>query len=160
MRTGFGYDIHRLTTGRKLILGGVLIPFEKGLDGHSDADVLIHAIIDALMGSLALGDIGAHFPDTDPAYKDVDSRILLKKTARLIFQKGYLIENIDATIVAERPKLNPFIPHMRKNIAMDMNIPEDSVSVKATTSERIGIIGREEGICAMAVCFVYPEKLK
>ncbi len=150
IRTGIGYDIHRLKEGRKLILGGVEIPFEKGLDGHSDADVVIHAIIDAITGALALGDIGSHFPDDDQAYKNIDSRILLRKVYELISEKGYAIGNVDATIVAERPKLISYISKMRDNLANDLNVDVGSVSVKATTSEKIGFIGREEGMSAMA----------
>jgi 2-C-methyl-D-erythritol 2,4-cyclodiphosphate synthase len=157
IRTGFGYDLHRLAEGRKLVLGGVDIPFEKGLDGHSDADVLLHAITDALLGAAALGDIGAHFPDTDPAWKGADSRVLLRQTAALIREKGYLIGNVDSTVVAERPKLRPHIDRMREHIAADLGVDADAVSVKATTSERIGMIGREEGICAMAVCLLWKE---
>ncbi len=155
IRTGYGYDLHRLARGRKLILGGVTVPFEKGLDGHSDADVLLHAIIDALLGAAAMGDIGRLFPDTDPAYKDADSRVLLRKTVEFIRERGYRIGNIDSTVVAEQPRLNPYIDAMRVNIAEDLGIDWDAVSVKATTSERIGMIGRQEGICAMAVCLLY-----
>ena len=155
IRTGFGYDLHRLCEGRKLILGGVTIPFEKGLDGHSDADVLVHAVIDALLGAAAMGDIGMHFPDTDPGFKNADSRVLLRETASMLEKKGFLIGNIDSTIVAERPKLLPHIEEMRYNIAEDLGLGLDDVSVKATTSERIGMIGREEGMCAMAVSLIY-----
>lgn len=157
IRTGFGYDLHRLAEGRRLVLGGVDIPFEKGLDGHSDADVLLHAITDALLGAAAMGDIGAHFPDTDPAWKGADSRELLRQTAALIRGKGYRIGNVDSTVVAERPKLRSYIDRMREHIAADLGVDPDSVSVKATTSERIGMIGREEGIGAMAVCLVYRQ---
>ncbi len=156
IRTGYGYDLHRLSKGRKLVLGGVRIPHEKGLDGHSDADVLLHAITDALLGAAAMGDIGAHFPDTDPAWKGADSRELLRITVERIREKGYRIGNVDSTVVAERPKLRPYIDRMRACIAEDLNVDADAVSVKATTSERIGMIGREEGICAMAVCLLYP----
>ena len=155
IRTGYGYDLHRLSEGRKLVLGGVHIPHEKGLDGHSDADVLLHAITDALLGAAAMGDIGAHFPDTDPAWKGADSRELLRKTVERIREKGYRVGNVDSTVVAERPKLRPYIDRMRACIAEDLEVDPDAVSVKATTSERIGIIGREEGICAMAVCLLY-----
>lgn len=157
MRTGIGYDVHRLKEGRKLILGGVEIPFEKGLDGHSDADVLIHAIIDAITGALALGDIGSHFPDDDQAYKNADSRMLLRKIYTLISGKGYAVINADATIVAERPKLSNYIPKMRDNLANDLNVDVGVISVKATTSEKIGCIGREEGMSAMAT--VLLEKI-
>ena len=132
-RIGHGYDVHRLVTGRRLILGGVDIDWEKGLDGHSDADVLIHAIMDALLGAAALGDIGHHFPDTDPAYKDADSRALLQAVAQLLTQNGYRVGNIDATILAQRPKLAPHIPLMRQRIAQVLGLPTDCVSVKATT---------------------------
>ena len=155
IRTGFGYDLHRLGEGRDLVLGGVNIPFEKGLDGHSDADVLLHAITDALLGAAAMGDIGAHFPDTDPEWKGADSRILLRKTAELIRGQGYRVGNVDCTVVAERPKLRPYIDRMRTNIAEDLGVEPDAVSVKATTSERIGMIGREEGMSAMAVCLIF-----
>ncbi len=157
IRTGYGYDLHRLSGGRKLVLGGVHIPHEKGLDGHSDADVLLHAITDALLGAAAMGDIGTHFPDTDPAWKGADSRELLRKTVERIREKGYRVGNVDSTVVAERPKLRPHIDRMRACIAEDLEIDPDAVSVKATTSERIGMIGREEGICAMAVCLLYTD---
>lgn len=150
-RTGTGFDVHRLTEGRKLIIGGVEIPFEKGLDGHSDADVLIHAIIDAITGALALGDIGSHFPDNDQRYKDIDSRILLRRVSEVIKNKGYEIVNIDSTVVAQRPRLNPHIMQMRENISADLLTDLSAVSVKATTSEKIGFVGREEGMSAMAV---------
>ena len=136
-------------------MGGVEIPFEKGLEGHSDADVLLHAITDALLGAAAMGDIGSHFPDTDPAWKGADSRDLLRKTVERIREQGFLIGNVDSTVVAERPKLRPYIDQMRACIAGDLGVDLDAVSVKATTSERIGMIGREEGICAMAVCLLY-----
>jgi 2-C-methyl-D-erythritol 4-phosphate cytidylyltransferase/2-C-methyl-D-erythritol 2,4-cyclodiphosphate synthase len=150
-RTGTGYDVHQLVEGRKLILGGVEIPFEKGLDGHSDADVLIHAIIDALTGALALGDIGSHFPDDDQRFKDIDSRVLLRRVRELVNENNYEIANIDSTVVAQRPKLSPHIMQMRENIASDLNTDIGKVSVKATTSEKIGFVGREEGMSAMAV---------
>lgn len=157
IRTGYGYDLHRLAAGRKLVLGGVTIPFEKGLEGHSDADVLLHAITDALLGAAAMGDIGAHFPDTDPAWKGADSRHLLRATVERVRQAGYRIGNVDSTVVAERPKLRPYVDGMRALIAEDLGVDPDAVSVKATTSEKIGMIGREEGICAMAVCLLYRE---
>ncbi|AXJ00281.1 2-C-methyl-D-erythritol 2,4-cyclodiphosphate synthase [Cyclonatronum proteinivorum] len=150
-RIGFGYDTHRLKAGRALILGGVNIPFEKGLDGHSDADVLIHAIIDAMFGALALGDIGSHFPDTDPAFKGADSRELLREANKRIEQEGYEIGNVDATIVAEKPKLRQYIDQMRELIALDLGTDADYISVKATTSERIGFVGRQEGMSASSV---------
>lgn len=154
MRIGSGYDVHRLVENRKLILGGVEIPHEKGLDGHSDADVLLHAVMDALLGAAALGDIGLHFPDTDEAYKGADSRALLRKVADLIREKGYFVGNVDATVIAQRPKLRPYISQMVKNIAEDLEILEDQVNVKATTEERLGFSGREEGIAATAVCLL------
>lgn len=158
LRIGYGYDVHRLVEGRKLILGGVEIPFELGLKGHSDADILLHAITDALLGALALGDIGAHFPDNDPKFKNMDSRILLRESYQLILQKGYELANIDATIVAERPKLRSYIDGMRENIASDLDCKVDQVSVKATTSERMGFAGREEGMAAHAVVLVCKQK--
>ena len=154
MRIGYGFDIHQLAEGRKLILGGVEIPFEKGLLGHSDADVLLHAITDALLGALALGDIGQHFPDTDPAHKGADSRVLLRYCYNLVKDKGYKLVNLDATIVAQRPKLMNFIPEMRKNIAEDLSADITDISVKATTSEKLGFVGREEGISATAVVLI------
>lgn len=158
LRIGYGYDVHRLVEGRKLILGGVEIPFELGLKGHSDADILLHAITDALLGALALEDIGAHFPDNDPKFKNMDSRILLRESYQLILQKGYELANIDATIVAERPKLRSYIDGMRENIASDLDCKVDQVSVKATTSERMGFAGREEGMAAHAVVLVCKQK--
>lgn len=155
IRIGYGFDLHRLKEGRKLILGGLEIPFERGLDGHSDADALLHAIIDAMLGALALGDIGKHFPDTDPAYKDVDSRVLLRAANELITQKGYYVGNIDATIVAERPKMNPHIPEMVKRIGEDLKISPNRISLKATTSEKIGSLGRQEGISATACILLF-----
>ncbi len=160
IRTGLGYDIHRLKEGRRLVLGGETIPFEKGLHGHSDADVLLHAIIDAMLGAAAMGDIGQRFPDTDPAYKNADSRKLLRKTVLLIREKGFHTGNVDAVITAQRPRLQSFIPAMRKNIAADLEISVDSVSVKATTSEKIGTVGREEGISATAVCLLFSSDQK
>jgi 2-C-methyl-D-erythritol 2,4-cyclodiphosphate synthase len=154
MRIGYGYDVHRLTEDRSLILGGVEIPFEKGLAGHSDADVLLHAIIDALLGACALGDIGQHFPDTDDKYKNIDSRKLLNKAGEIINDEDYEISNIDATIVAERPRLASYISEMRKNIAQDLGIDVNQVSVKATTSEGIGFEGKEVGISARAVALL------
>lgn len=150
-RIGYGYDTHRLKTGRKLVLGGVEIPYEKGLDGHSDADVLIHAIIDAMVGALALGDIGSHFPDTDPAYSGADSRKLFRAIYEVVKSKGYVIGNVDSTVVAERPKLRNLIDTMRANIAEDLETSPENISVKATTSEKIGFVGREEGMSASAV---------
>ncbi|MCG1012357.1 2-C-methyl-D-erythritol 2,4-cyclodiphosphate synthase [Tepidanaerobacter sp. GT38] len=154
MRIGIGFDVHQLVEGRKLILGGVTIPFEKGLLGHSDADVLVHAINDALLGACALGDIGKHFPDTDPAYKDISSIKLLKRVKNLLSVHGYKVVNIDSVICAERPKLAPYIDEMRKNIAETLSIAVDRVSVKATTTEGLGFEGKGEGISAQAVCLI------
>lgn len=151
MRIGQGYDVHRLVEGRKLILGGVEIPYDKGLLGHSDADVLIHAVMDALLGAAALGDIGQHFPDTDPAYKGISSIELLRKVGKLLEQKGYVIENIDATIIAQRPKLAAYRPQMAKNIEQTLNLEEGRVSVKATTEEGLGFTGTGEGISSQAI---------
>lgn len=153
-RVGHGYDVHRLVEGRKLILGGVEIPYEKGLLGHSDADVLTHAIMDALLGAAALGDIGKHFPDTDPAFSGADSLLLAKKVKELLTDEGYEIGNIDATILAEAPKLAPFIPEMRKKIAAALGIDLSQVSVKATTEEGLGFTGEGLGIAAHALCFI------
>ncbi len=154
MRIGHGYDVHRLKEGRKFILGGVDIPWNLGLDGHSDADVLVHAIMDSMLGAAALGDIGKHFPDTDNAYKDIDSMLLLNRVAELISQKGYKLSNLDATIVAQRPKLSGHIPTMRENIASCLQVNLDQVNIKATTEERLGFTGREEGIACHAVCLL------
>ena len=156
MRIGYGYDVHRFKQGRPLILGGVDVPYEKGLEGHSDADVLLHAITDALLGALSLGDIGTHFPDTSPEFENADSRIFLSKTMKMIQDRGYNIGNIDATIVAQRPKLLPFINEMRNNIAEDLKCDPADISVKATTAEKMGFVGREEGIAAMAVVLIKP----
>lgn len=154
MRVGFGYDVHRLVVGRPLILGGLEIPFEKGLLGHSDADALLHAITDALLGAAALGDIGAHFPDTDPAWKGADSRKLLAAVGELIAKAGYRVANIDATVVMERPKLRPFIDSMRASIAACLGLELGQVSVKATTNEKMSFVGREEGVACYAVCLL------
>ena len=154
MRIGHGYDVHRLTENRKLILGGVDIPYEKGLLGHSDADVLLHAISDALLGASALGDIGKHFPDTDPKFKGADSILLLKEVCRLINEKGYRIENIDSTVIAQAPKLKPYIEQMRKNIAEACGISVEQVNVKATTEEHLGFTGNQEGMACHAVCLL------
>lgn len=151
MRIGQGYDVHRLTEGRDLILGGVKIPYEKGLLGHSDADVLVHAVMDALLGAAALGDIGQHFPDTDPQYKGIFSIELLERVGRLLQEKGYVIENIDATIIAQRPKLKDYRPQMAENIAKALGIETGQVSVKATTEEGLGFTGSGEGISAQAI---------
>ena len=154
MRIGYGYDVHRLVEGRKLIIGGVDIPYEKGLLGHSDADVLIHAIMDALLGAVALGDIGKHFPDSDEKYKGISSLELLKHVSLLLQSKGYSIINIDSTIMAQKPKLAPYIDDMRKNIASVIGIDVDAVSVKATTEEGLGFTGEGLGISSNAVCLL------
>ena len=154
MRIGHGYDVHRFAEDRKLILGGVLIPNDKGLLGHSDADVLLHAISDALLGAAALGDIGKHFPDTDMAFKDADSRVLLRRSVSLLKEKGYEISNIDATVIAQKPKLAPFIGEMIKNIAEDCGVGTHRVNVKATTEEGLGFTGELLGISAHAVCII------
>ena len=150
-RFGMGYDVHQLVEGRKLIIGGVEIPFEKGLLGHSDADVLLHAISDALLGAAALGDIGKHFPDTDERYKGADSLKLLEEVSRLLAEKGYTVGNVDATIVAQRPKMAPHIPVMRENIARVLHVDVDRINVKATTEEHLGFTGSGQGISAYAV---------
>ena len=154
MRIGHGYDVHKLVAERKLIIGGVDIPFEKGLLGHSDADVLTHAIMDALLGAAALGDIGLHFPDNDPAYKDADSIKLLEKVGDILESKLFVVDNIDATIVAQAPKMRPYIDTMRENIAKALKIPVSLVNVKATTEEGLGFTGASEGIAAHAVCLL------
>lgn len=154
MRIGSGYDVHRLTEGRKLIIGGVEIPYEKGLLGHSDADVLLHAIMDALLGAAALGDIGLHFPDSDPAYEGADSRALLREVGRLLREKGYRVGNVDATVIAQRPKMRPHIDQMRRNIAEDLGVLPDRINVKATTEEGLGFTGSGEGIAAQAVALI------
>ncbi len=158
MRIGTGYDVHRLGEGLPLWIGGVAIPHSHGLIGHSDADVLLHAICDALLGAAALGDIGKHFPDTDPQYKGISSIRLLEHVAMLLHRQGYRVENVDATIVAQRPKMAPYIEQMRRNIADALGIGTDSVSVKATTTERLGFEGREEGISAQAVALIEQER--
>ncbi|MCA1801762.1 MAG: 2-C-methyl-D-erythritol 2,4-cyclodiphosphate synthase [Rhodothermaceae bacterium] len=149
-RTGFGYDVHQLATGRRLILGGVDIPHDKGLLGHSDADVLLHTITDALLGGAALGDLGHFYPDSDQEFKDIDSRLLLRDAVKRVYENGFTVVNVDATVVAEKPKLAPHIAQMRANIAFDLTIDIDRISIKATTSEKIGFVGRQEGISAMA----------
>ena len=150
-RFGMGYDVHRLTEGRRLILGGVEIPHALGLLGHSDADVLLHALSDALLGAAALGDIGQHFPDTDPIYEGADSLVLLARVMELLGEKGYIVGNADCTIVAQRPKLKDYLPEMQENIARTLGVTLGEVNVKATTEERLGFTGREEGIAAYAV---------
>jgi len=156
IRVGVGYDIHKLESDRELILGGVRIPFELGLAGHSDADVLIHSICDALLGALALGDIGQHFPDTDPQYRGISSLILLDRVNHLIKQRGFVANNVDAVVIAEKPKLANFIPSMRENIAVGLGISVEDVSVKATTAERLGSIGQGKGIAAESVVSIKP----
>ena len=151
MRFGMGYDVHRLTEGRRLVLGGVEIPHALGLLGHSDADVLLHALSDALLGAAALGDIGQHFPDTDPTYEGADSLVLLARVMELLGEKGYIVGNADCTIVAQRPKLKDYLPEMQENIARTLGVTLGDVNVKATTEERLGFTGREEGIAAYAV---------
>lgn len=154
MRIGHGYDVHRLAAGRRLVLCGVEIPYEKGLLGHSDADAALHALTDALLGAAALGDIGSHFPDSDGAYKDADSLVLLRKVCELLHSAGYRVNNADITILAESPKLSPFIRAMRENVAHALSVETDAVSVKATTEEGLGFTGRGEGIAAHAVCTI------
>ena len=157
IRVGYGYDVHRLVEGRKLILGGVDIPFEKGLLGHSDADVLLHAVTDALFGAAALGDIGSHFPDTDPQYKGADSLKLLEACGQELAEHGWRIGNIDATIVAQRPKLLSFVPQMRENIARVLHISVDQVSLKGKTEEGLGFTGTGEGMAVHAVCLIEKD---
>lgn len=154
MRIGHGYDVHCLTAGRKLILGGVEVPYEKGLDGHSDADVLLHALMDSMLGAAALGDIGKLFPDTDDAFKGISSMILLRRTADAVAQKGYRFINADVTVVAQRPKLAPHIPLMRQRIASCLDIAEDQINIKATTEEYLGFTGEGLGIACHAVCLL------
>ncbi|ROT19737.1 2-C-methyl-D-erythritol 2,4-cyclodiphosphate synthase [Muribaculaceae bacterium Isolate-110 (HZI)] len=154
MRIGQGYDVHKLVEGRELILCGVKVPYEKGLLGHSDADVALHALADALLGAAAMRDIGYHFPDTDPAYKGADSRRLLRRVVEIIGEKGYRVGNVDVTIVAQRPRLLTYIPEMMANVAADLAVSADCVSVKATTTEHLGFTGRGEGIAAMAVALI------
>ena len=154
MRIGTGYDVHKLAEGRKLIIGGVEIPYEKGLLGHSDADVLVHAVMDALLGAAALGDIGKHFPDSDPKYKGADSLMLMREVRRILSENGFEVGNVDATIIAQAPKMSPHIVTMRRNIADALGIDLSQVSVKATTEERLGFTGRGEGISAQAVALI------
>ena len=153
-RIGHGYDVHRLVTGRKLILGGVCIPYEKGLDGHSDADVLVHAVCDALLGAAAMKDIGYHFPDSDEKYRGIDSMLLLREVQKKLIENGYFVGNIDATVIAQAPKLSPYIATMIGNIADTLGIESDRVNVKATTEERLGFTGSGEGIAAHCVCII------
>lgn len=151
IRVGQGYDVHPLVSGRRLVLGGVTIPHTKGLDGHSDADALIHAVCDACLGAAALGDIGKHFPDSDGQYRNIDSRVLLRRVREAVDQAGWRVGNVDATLIAQAPRLAPHIPAMAANIALDLEIAASAVNIKATTTERLGFIGREEGIAAQAV---------
>ncbi|MCR4695661.1 MAG: 2-C-methyl-D-erythritol 2,4-cyclodiphosphate synthase [Pseudobutyrivibrio sp.] len=155
MRIGTGYDVHKLVEGRKLIIGGVTIEHSLGLLGHSDADVLLHAIADAVLGAAGLKDIGAHFPDTDPQYKGISSMVLLEKVRDLVMEKGYVVGNVDATVIAQAPKLRPYIEEMEKNVAACLGIDVDQVNIKATTEEHLGFTGREEGISSQAVCLLY-----
>ncbi|MDD7651192.1 MAG: 2-C-methyl-D-erythritol 2,4-cyclodiphosphate synthase [Candidatus Faecousia sp.] len=154
MRIGHGYDVHRLTAGRPLILGGVEIPWDRGLDGHSDADVLLHAVMDALLGAAALGDIGRHFPDTDPQYKGIDSRVLLRAVAEKLRRAGYRLGNLDVTLIAQAPKLAPYLPRMTENLRADLNAAPGTVNVKATTEERLGFTGDGSGMACHAVCLL------
>lgn len=154
MRIGHGYDVHRLVQNRRLVLGGVVIPYDKGLLGHSDADVLAHAIADALLGAAALGDIGMHFPDTDPAFRDADSLVLLSKVCKLLEDRKYRIGNIDSTVIAQAPKLKPYIEEMRRNLAAACKVNIEQISVKATTEENLGFTGAGDGIAAHAVCII------
>lgn len=154
LRIGHGFDVHAFAQGRRLIIGGVDIPHERGLLGHSDADVLLHAICDALLGAAGLGDIGRHFPDSDPRYKGIDSRELLRHVAGLLKERGWVTGNVDATIIAQAPKMAPHIPAMRAHIAADLGVAEDAVNVKATTTEKLGFTGRGEGIAAESVCLI------
>lgn len=156
MRAGIGYDVHKLVEGRDLVLGGVKIPYEKGLLGHSDADVLIHAVMDALLGAAALGDIGMHFPDTQEEYRGISSLELLGRVGEMLEKERYTIENIDATIIAQQPKMAPHIPQMKKNVAQVLSLGAGQVNIKATTEERLGFTGRGEGIAAQAICSLRP----
>ena len=154
IRVGQGLDVHKLVKGRPLVLGGVVLPFEKGLEGHSDADVLVHAICDALLGAACLGDIGSHFPDTDPAYKNISSLVLLAGVPAMLAKKGYVVGNIDAVVIAQKPKIAPYREKMQGNIAQALNISPDQVSIKATTTEKLGMFGREEGIGALCTALI------
>jgi len=157
IRIGNGFDVHALVPGRKLVLGGVSVPHERGLEGHSDADVLLHAIIDAILGALALGDIGTHFPDTDPRWKGADSRVLLRQVATMASTRRFVVENLDATVIAQAPKLAPHVHAMRANIAADLGCAVEQVSIKATTTERLGFAGRGEGIAALATVLLFAS---
>jgi 2-C-methyl-D-erythritol 2,4-cyclodiphosphate synthase len=154
MRSGIGYDVHKLVTGRRLVLGGTVIPFEKGLTGHSDADVLVHAVCDALLGASGLGDIGLHFPDTDPRYKDISSLVLLNETSKMVRNKGFSIRNIDTIIFAEAPKIGPFRQNMQKNLAAAVDVDPGCINIKATTTEGLGMIGKGQGIAAMSIVLI------
>lgn len=154
MRIGIGYDVHALTENRKLIIGGVLIPYEKGLEGHSDADVLIHAIMDSLLGAMGLGDIGKLFPDTDNQYRGADSRVLLRQVVKLMLDKNYRLENLDAVIIAQKPRMSPYIEQMKKCLAEDLKTDISNINIKATTTEHLGFEGRGEGIAAQSVCLL------
>ncbi|MCF6461421.1 2-C-methyl-D-erythritol 2,4-cyclodiphosphate synthase [Clostridium sp. Cult3] len=156
MRIGIGYDVHKLVKNRKLIIGGVDIPFERGLLGHSDADVLIHAIMDSILGALALGDIGKHFPDTDDRYKDISSLILLERVYQIMTEAQYTVGNIDSIIVAQRPKMAPYVEDMRRKVSNVLNIPVSNMNIKATTTEKLGFEGKEEGIAAHSICLLLP----
>ncbi len=158
IRVGQGLDVHKLVRGRPLVLGGVVVPFEKGLEGHSDADVLVHAICDALLGAACLGDIGSNFPDTDPAYKNIDSLVLLNGIAEMLAKKGYAVGNIDAVVIAQKPKITPYREKMQANIARTLTVAPGQVSIKATTTEKLGMFGREEGIGAL--CTVLIQKIE
>ncbi len=159
IKIGYGFDVHQLTEARPMWLGGVNLPDAvKGALGHSDADVLLHAICDALLGALALGDIGKHFPDTDGAFKNIDSKILLKKTIDLIHEKSYVVGNVDATLILEKPKIRPYVDQMRETIASIMQVNIDCISIKATTSEKLGYVGREEGVCAHAIALLFKKQ--
>lgn len=156
LRIGIGYDVHKLVKNRKLIIGGVDIPFERGLLGHSDADVLIHAIMDSILGALALGDIGKHFPDTDDRYKDISSLILLERVYQIMTEAQYTVGNIDSIIVAQRPKMAPYVEDMRRKVSNVLNIPVSNMNIKATTTEKLGFEGKEEGIAAHSICLLLP----
>lgn len=156
MRIGQGFDVHALVAGRKLIIGGVEIPYHLGLEGHSDADVLLHAVCDALLGACALGDIGRHFPDSDARYKGIDSRALMRHVMNLVVEQGYRVANLDATIIAQAPKMAPHIPAMVANIAADLGVAPSAINIKATTTEQLGFTGRGEGIAAQAICLLEP----
>ena len=159
MRIGQGYDVHRLVEGRPLIIGGLTIPYEKGLDGHSDADVLLHAISDALLGAIGEGDIGRHFPDTNPEFKGADSKELLKKVWKMVVEKGYRLGNLDACIIAQKPKMAPYIKGMQEKVAELLTSKVNQINIKATTTEKLGFTGRGEGIAAEAVCLLIPKSL-